>query len=407
MRYFSLPLLLWVVLPTGVGLVAAGTLQRREAELQRQDSTLRMGGLAVHLFSEEMGRRAAGLVLEAPPLTNPSSSSPLLQAAQLGDTVAALGRDSGGLTLSVALLEDGDNGLQLRATADEFQPGSLDLLGSRTGFGTALFLRGKKATSSPPGFGPDELPSVTSPSPGSSPGWPPGSALFSLSSHEGGATPAQLLVGPIRGEARPRALWPLGAFLVLAMGLGFLAHLFPPTTRNGEGPAAPRFLILNGVPLLLLWGLLFQAGASVSRGARDSLQEDMVRVMALIREEPAVLTLEAVEEATGFDVLRGRNGEVVESTLSPGPLTDEFLALPLPPPTFPTLGERTVDGERVVYGQLREEGGGHLILLAPSPDSRTGRFTLLLTMLGGGISLFSLGYPLQLRRRGRVWGAGE
>ena len=91
MRDSLLRYLLWVLLPVGIGILLSQQLATRETELQDQASTSRIGKLAARLFSEEMGIRAGELALEAPILTNPDPSSPMIQAAQRGDTVAAIG----------------------------------------------------------------------------------------------------------------------------------------------------------------------------------------------------------------------------------------------------------------------------------------------------------------------------
>lgn len=382
MRISPLSYLLWVLLPVGAGVLLSHQLATRETESLAHASTSRIGRLATRLFSEEMGIRAGELVREAPILTNPDPSSPMIQAAQRGDTVAALGSSSGELTLSVALAEGSPDSLQLRATTALFLPTTLDLVRSRTGFGIALYLRGNRAAGAPRDFGPEGIGGLA----------PLGSALFPLASSGSVASPAQLLVGPTQTPEAGWRSWRGWLTLLVAWGLGLLAWLIlAPKGKGDTGPNLP-LLILTGLPLIVLWVSLFWMGERVETGAEELQRGDMVRVLALLKDGTVPLSPEDLTESTGFNLLRGEGGEMGAATLPPGPMVEELLALPLPPPTFPALGILEAEGEEVVYANLREGPGRTLTLVASSPRGTLRNLRLILAGVGGGASLLSLGF---------------
>jgi hypothetical protein len=391
MKNSPLPYLLWVLLPVGIGVLLSQQLATRETELQRQASTSRIGKLAARLLSEEMGIQAAELAREAPILTNPDPSSPMIQAAQRGDTLAGIGSSSGELTLSVALAEGSPDSLQLRGTTALFLPTTLDLVRSRTGFGIALYLRGNRAAGAPEDFGPDEMGTPASHST---------SALFPLAASGSVASPAQLLVGPTQTPEAGWRPWRGWLTLLLAWGLGLLAWLvLPPRGKSDTGPNL-RILILSGLPLLVLWLSLFRVGERVETEADELLRGDLVRVLALLKDGTIPLSPEDLAESTAFDLLRGHEGEMEASTLPPGSMVEELLALPPPPPTFPTLGIMEAEGEEVVYANLREGPGQTLTLVAASPGGALRNLRLILAGIGGGASLLSLGFLFGASRRG-------
>lgn len=391
--------LLWVLLPVGAGVLLSQHLATRETESITQASTSRIGNLAAHLFSEEMGVRAGELAQEAPILTNPDPSSPLIQAAQRADTVVALGTSSGELTLSLALLEGSGDSLRIRATTAPFHPTTLGLVRSRTGFGIALYLRGIRAISAPQDFGPERIQEPGTPPPSPSPGaLQPGSAFFPLASSGKVASPAQLLVGPSRTLELGTKPWHGVLVILLAWGLGLLAwFILPPKGMEERGPNF-RLLTLTGLPLIVLWASLLWTGNRVEAGAEELQREDMVRVLALMKGGVIPLSPEEITGSTGFQLLRSEEGEIVESTLSPGPMADRLMALPIPAPTFPSLGVLEEEGQEVVYANLWEGPGRSLSLVAPTPRGSLLRLRLVLAALGGGASLLSLGFLLGVAR---------
>jgi len=385
LRYFF-----WVLLPVGVALLLSQYLAIREQETQTRVSTSRIGKLAVRLFSEEMGIKAAELALEAPALTNPDPASPLIQAAQRGDTVAALGNSSGELTLSVALAEVRGDSLQIRATTDLFLPAALNLVRSRTGRGVALYLRGRRAAGVPEDFGPEEL---GTPDPHSTLSLSPLAASGSL------ASPAQLLVGSSEGSGGVGSLWRAGRVLFLAWGLGLVVWLIISLGRKRLLGPNPSLLILSGLPLLVLWSFLVWTGREIEADGVELQRGDMVRVLALLKEGTIPLAPEDLKESTGFDLLRSEAGEVVASTLLLGPMVAELLALPTPLPTFPSLGTVEAGGDEFVFANLREGPGRTLTLVAPAPGGTLRKLRLLLGGVGGGASLLSLGFLLGAVRK--------
>jgi hypothetical protein len=95
-----------LVLPAVLALLSGFLLQERNAVSRSLESAERLGNLTAILLQKEVGGMAAELARQAGPLENPDSTSPVVQAAMAGDTVAALGTLSGELVLSVALAQE-------------------------------------------------------------------------------------------------------------------------------------------------------------------------------------------------------------------------------------------------------------------------------------------------------------
>jgi hypothetical protein len=401
MRFSPHPYLCWVLIPVAIFGVLGQKLAARRTEAQSQTTTARMGGLATRLFAEEMGRYAAEMVGEAPILTNPDPNSPLVRAARRGDTVAALGTSSGTLTLSVALAEGAADSLTIRSTTVPFPVMAPTLVSSRAGYAVALYLRGRRALTTTEAFGPEEiaessLPPYPAPTP-----LPEGSALLPLTPSAGRiASPAQLLVGRLHPREAEDPRWSILLGILVALGLGIAAG-FTPSTRSEEGTRPTvRLLTLTGIPLAILWISLLSTGIRVGAEAENSLREDMVRVLAILRDADDPLTPVALMEATDFHMLRREGDRVVETNIPDGGLRESLLALPLPPPTFPSLGTIKSEGSDIVYAHLRVGPESALTLTAASTTQRQRGFTLLLSGFGGIASLLSLGFLGRSRRKG-------
>lgn len=396
MRPFQRQYLLWTLLPAVACAFLGEDLARREHRSLSAASTARIGVLASHLFTAEMGARAGELALEAPVLTGSTLESPLLQAASRGDTLAALGSYSGTLTLSVALAEGEGDALRIRATTAPFPTRTPLLIASRTGCSVALYLKGQRIISTSQDFGPEELGGLEAP-----PSLPPESTLIPLASSGNPEAPAQLLVGSPRGVSRaaPFPLWiPI---LLAAIGFAGLVRLVPSPDPSVGSPLRPGLLILNWLPPALLWILLLGICARVGRGAEDLLRKDMVRILAVMRDAELPVSPHALVELTGFRVIRGAGGRLLENTVEDSALVDRILALPLPPPTFPVLDHIQAGKGEFTYAHMREGSGATLSLVASSATVGLGRLRLFLSALGGVASLGSLVSLLCLR--GGTW----
>jgi hypothetical protein len=100
----------WFLLPAALAIGVARNLSERTDDEQRLESGARFGQLAFVLFREEVGATSGELAQVAPILPDPDPSSAIIQAAQRGDTVAALRTLSEDLVFSVALAETRGDG---------------------------------------------------------------------------------------------------------------------------------------------------------------------------------------------------------------------------------------------------------------------------------------------------------
>jgi hypothetical protein len=150
--------------------------------------------------------------------------------------------------------------------------------------------------------------------------------------------------------------------------------------------------------MVLLWVSLLGTGFRIGAEAEDSLREDLVRTLALLKEGEPPLSPEALLESTGFYLLRQEAGSVIEANIPERPIREGLMALPLPPPTFPSLGPLQGVDQEGVYAHLRVGSQGSIILLAPAIRVPQRRFMLLMGGLGGIASLLCLGYLLPFRR---------
>lgn len=393
MRDSLTPYLFLVLLPVTLAGVMGHYLTTRESQALSRESTARLGRTGAALLAGEMGAQTRTLAREASLLTDPDPASPLIRAALLGDTVAALGASSGQVTLSLALAEESGDSLQVRATSAPFPAKAMDLFSSRTGQGAALYLRGRKARGAPVDFGAASLPGRDNPASGTGTPLPPGSVVLPLAAPGATTSPAQLLVAPLSPPERGLPLWQTGAILLLALTLCGAAWVL--LSGKGRGPGGWAALIsLTGLPLLLLWLLLGQMNRVMEAEAQEILRGDMVRVLALLKDAGSFLAPEEVPETSGFQLLRKRSGEVLFTTLPPGPTLTALIRIPLPPPAFPTLGKVGAGNAAVVYAIFREGPGQGLLLAAPDPAGELREYRLLLAVLGGVASLLALGFLL-------------
>ncbi len=400
MRRLILSYLLLILLPAGGALLAGGILTRKELNERRDESAFRFAGLGALLFRTEMGDAAGEMALRAPVLPDPDPSSPVARAALAGDTIAALGTDSEGLVLSVALGEPGEEGdsasLRLRAVTEAFRPQALALLRSRTGYGTALYLRNRRALAEPHGFGPPRL-DIPVPA-------PPGQAdplvvteagrgiLLPLDPGAPGAMPVQILVAVPPGVLEPEHRLPSVLLLTLALALGGGMLLWAGTIRastRGSPPVLVRILAA-ALPMAALWFALLSCSGSTGDRIREFQKGEMIRVLALLKGNVRALDPLEVAMATGYQVTLARPGSDPLSSLPPGPFLDRVLEIPPPPPTFPTTGTVPASEEPTIFAALREGPGEVLFLTTPSESLRLRGFLTTLLGIGGVATLLAL-----------------
>jgi hypothetical protein len=381
--------ILRVLVPMGTAGFAGHFLVHGESRNLQMESTARMGRTASALLSGEMSLRTEALALDAPVIPQPDTTSPLMRAALAGDTLAALGTAPDGVTLSLALAEAAGDSTRIRASTVPFSIQSLGLFRTRTGRGVALYLRERKALSTPEDFGPRTLPNTGAAGTDTLPTLPQGSGIFPLSPTGTTPSPARLLVAPMVSQVSPLPLGRTGLIILGTWILGGLAW-FLLLRSSPASPGALRLLPVTGIPLLALWLLLGFQAREVDREARALLRGDMVRILAILKDGGNFLPMETIPEVTDFQVFREKNGEILATTLPPGPLQAGLLRAPLPPPTHPALGRVDTGGSETLYAALLEAPEQGLFLTAPVDPRGTRRLHLLMALLGGLASLVAM-----------------
>jgi hypothetical protein len=393
--------LLFVLLPTALAFSFAHQVQKNVAESRSLESARRLGNLTSVLLRSEMAELASELVAQARPPANPDTTSPIVKAALRGDTLAALGTLEGELVLSVALAETArDDSLRspvFRAETSAFPASALGSLEGRSGFASALYLRGEQVKGG--GRGDSLEPKVLSETVTRSTRRGParvvtgvGTGLvLPLDPQNTASTPVHLLVVPGQaGVPRPRPI--LEALILLAGILGGLALILARRDTAGRLAESPlvALLPLYLLPLATLWVSLILSGHKLDRAvvAFDGLE--MVRALGMLREAEGPIRLSAITAATGFGATRTRPGEGLESSLEEEDLIRRLAELPAPQPSGPSIGTMGGDSYGVTYASMTETDAGALILTTAKNEEplRIGR--LFQAGLGGAASLLGL-----------------
>jgi len=412
--------LFFIFVPVVIAFSSGLFLHKRRAVSRSLESATRLGSLTAVLLQREIGDMAAQMADQAAPLENPDSSSPVVQAAMAGDTVAALGTLSGGLVLSVAYSEaregesPGEAGgpPRLRAMTAPFPAPSISSLHGRSGFGAALYFRGERVVGigGPEGFAP---PTLTDPESGTM-----GNArttiatslgpavLLPLSPDYPSSTPVQLLVTP--ANAGLSAPSPLAGLLTLLVGCGLgLAILLVGIGRRKQGEdSRPGFLLaLYLLPVGSLWIALALSYQVSGREARDFGQGEMVRALGILRDSGRELEAGELGDATGFGVSRFSEGRTLESTLDDQLLIQELAELPPPPPNLPTTGIVADGPEALTYASILEDPSTILVLTGHGYEKPLRLLWLLQAGLGGVASILGLIFVFSAARL--HWGREE
>jgi len=418
MKPILLRYLFFIFVPVVIAFSSGLLLQKGGAASGGLESATRLGNLAAALLQREISDMADQMAREAEPLENPDTSSPVVQAALAGDTVAALGTLSGNLVLSVAYAEareeesPGDVGgpQRLRAMTEPFPASSISSLRERSGFGAALYFRGGRIAGL---GGPDEFapPTLTESESGTT-----GSRRTTIATSLGSAvllpldpdypssTPIHLLVTPANaGLSAPSAL--AGSLILLAgSGLGLAILLAGVGQRETGGDTRPGSLLaLYLLPLGSLWIALALSFHDSGREARGFGQVEMVRALGLLRDAESEPTVGEMGGATGFDVSRFSEGRALESTLDDQLLIQELAELPPPPPSLPATGMLNDGPEALTYASMLEDSGTVLVLTGHGYERPLRFLRLLQAGLGGVASILGLVFVLSVARlhRGR------
>jgi hypothetical protein len=414
MRPATTRYLLFVLLPTALAFALAHLVRETKAEARSLESARRLGSLTTVLLREEMADQASQLLARATPRANPDTTSPVVQAALRGDTVAALGTLEGELVLSVALAEtEREDSLEpplLRAEMSAFPASALGSLAGRTGFTSALYLRGDQVKRGGPGDSlqlkvlSEKLTHATRRGPAPAVTEIGKGLVLPLDPQHPTSTPVHLLVVPGRAGV-PRALPVLEALILLAGILGGLVLILAGRGTAGGLARSPLtgLLPLYLLPVATLWVSLILSGQQLDRAVFDFDRLEMVRALGLLRDAGRSVELAEITGATGFGATRIRQDGGVGSSLEDEPLIRRLAGLPPPQPSGPSTGSIGREFSEVRYASMAESDDVVLILSAQTTEGslRTGR--LFQAVLGGVASLLGLlwVFSASRSRRGR------
>ena len=385
--------LIWVLVPAALAFGVARELEERVGGEQLQESGTRIGRLGQVLFMEEMAHQAGALARSAPVLPDPDQASPIIRAAQRGDTVAALGTSSGELVLSVALEEvaEGQPEPRIRALTQPFKPLILSRIHGSVGYSGALYFRGHRVEADPEGFGPDSLSrqDLQHPISGPTPFFTQAGAgvLLPLSETASSTPPLHLLVTPSLPSA-PDLPWGTSRIVFFAgAALGLLTLM----RRNGgkEGWARTSLLVAYGAPMSVMWIGLVTGCFWIELRDTGFRQGEMVRLLAVLQEGEENLPPETLAQAIDFEVTR-LSGDTVVSTIKEESLLRRTVGLPFPTSGLPSTGVEETDPVPIAFASALGTRADRIILTGPKNRGDLQRRRLVLAGLGGVASLLGL-----------------
>lgn len=388
-----------VVLPLSLGLWAAAYIRSEEVQRLRFEEDQRMGAAAVFLLQRDLDEVRLGLLRRARPLPGADRELPGVQAALAGDTVTQVLAVDEGLEVAV-LLPSGAAGVSF--ASGPFVPRFIDALGESVGYDAALYVSRVRRATTDETFGPDTLPIGTNRRLTLFPEGMPlllgerGASLHPRDLVRGRAPEVAVLVSPV--APRPRALSrriPLLSGLlglILSLGGWWLLERRP-AGRPGDPWQGRRSLVLVWVPLAVVLVSLTLMARSFPGEARRGTVQELARAMALARSEWERLTPEEIRSLTGFPVtVTGPDGVEV-STLSPSAAAP-LAMLPPPPSAYAVSGRMGEGREESLYVAARLGGDRTLILSAAGPEVRLRGLGLRLAVLGVGLAVLVLIFPV-------------
>lgn len=387
-----------VVLPLSLGLWGAAYLRSGEVQRLRFEEDQRMGAAAVFLLEKDLEAARDLLVRRARPLPGADRELPGVQAALAGDTVTQLHAVDDRLELSV-LLPSGAAGVAF--AVGPFVPSFIRSLGESVGYDAALYVGRVRRAATREDFGPDSLPFGTNRRLAL---FPQGMPL-KVGGHSGSLHPRPVIRGRVAEVAvlvapvapRPRALSRLIPLASALLGLtlaggGWWLLEKRPAGRPGDPWQGRRSLLLVWLPLILVLAALTGMARTFPGEARRVTVQELARAMALARTEWERLTPAEIRALTGFPVTVVGPQGVLESTLGRG--AEPLAALPSPPSAVALSGRLGSGREEILYVAARLGADRTLILTAPGPVVRLRGLGLRITVLGVGLVLLVLTFPL-------------
>lgn len=398
-----------VVLPLSLGLWAAAYLRAGEVQRLQFEEDQRMGAAAVFLLERDLEETRELLARRARPLPGADRELPGIQAALAGDTVGELQVGGNGLELAV-LLPGAAAGVHF--ASGPFEAGFIREFAEAVGYDAALYVTRVRRVSTADDFGPDTLSFGVNRRLGLFPGGMPlrlgerWASLHPRDAERGRAPEVSVLVSPVapRPDPFPRRIPLLSGLVAVALGLaGWWLLAFRPDGTPGDRWKGQRSLTLVWIPLAMVLAVLTILGRTFPGEARRATVQELSRAMALARTEWERLTPQDVQRLTGFPVTVVESGSVVTTTLDEE-AAGQIAAVPPPPSAVALTGQLGAGREEILYMAARLEAERTLILTAPGPQVRLRGLGTRLLVLGAGLLLLVLIFPI-IRSGGSVrWG---
>lgn len=388
-----------VVLPLSLGLWAAAYLRAGEVQRLQFEEDQRMGAAAVFLLERDLEETTELLSRRARPLPGADRELPGIQAALAGDTVGELQATDEGLDLAV-LLPGAAAGVYF--ASDRFEAGFIQEFAEAVGYDAALYVTRVRRVSTADDFGPDTLSFGANRRLGLFPGGMPlllgerWASLHPRDTERGRAPDVSVLVSPVapRPDPFPRRIPLMSALVALSLGFaGWWLLEFRPAGTPGDRWRGQRSLTLVWIPLVMVLAVLTVLGRTFPGEARRATVQELSRAMALARTEWERLTPDDVEGLTGFPVTVVESGAVVTTTLGEGE-AGRIAAIPPPPSAVALTGQLGEGREEILYMAARLEAERTLILTAPGPQIRLRGLGMRLLVLGAGLLLLVLIFPM-------------
>jgi hypothetical protein len=393
-----------VVLPVGLAVWTGAYLHRIELQGVWFEADARLARTAIRLVEWEMAEARPALEQGLGPWEDGPQSEFARRAASVGGTVLLL--EPGDEALEAALFTRGPGGELLTARADVGGPVT-QTMAQAAGYEVALYLDGSREAVTDPGFGPEHLDQGTTRrarillfgvplrlADGRQ------AALVPRAAPRQGDTHLIALTAPASPRRRPLTR----PFALLALGL--IGGLLLLRTATWNGPLEPKTAAgkrwvdraLGVVPVAIAMAAILNVAArfndDVTRYTEDTLARELAIARTLGPEAPAA----SIRRVTGYHATRLVTGEVVASTLPPGPLRDRVRDLEIPENGGAVTGRIGVGETTLAFAAGQTETGTTLVLSHRPDESAIREFTYRLGGLGLLLLVLVLLFPAYEKR---------
>jgi hypothetical protein len=362
------------------------------------DRHLRGAQTATEVLWQEMGAEQRALAARAPTVSVTPPYPPAIRAAEDGDTISALASSDESLELSVIFF---DSAGALRMTREPFHPRVLTVLPSVIGLSISVYLRGRRAVSVDPPFGPLEL----SPDLLEELGRDVGGVEIRVAEGLGvlrpfrptrGAPPdVVVLAGDSVAHEAPLSLPTLMAVLgiVLLLSLAAMWTIKRGQSEHGDDRSSlAQSGLIAFIPVLAGIVILATLDRSYRQLVTDSARDEMLRVVAFANEMDFATSPRNVEIATGYEAAYLAPDGAITSSVEDVELSGRLRDVRLPPPNFTSSGAIETSGAPVLYVAGRVPAGGALVILGPDVARRAASLRPVMLVAALGMALPALVY---------------